>query len=60
MGRIAVLTSERDEAKARCRELSARLTLSDREKEVLRGEDDGCVRVGMLHPIVERVFGGVL
>jgi len=34
-----------------------RLHLSDQERKILSGHEDGCVRVGELWPILRRVFG---
>ncbi len=43
-------------AKGMLEELRERLTLSDRERKVLDGEGDGCIRISELRPILRRVF----
>ena len=37
--------------------LIERLTLTDHEKAVLKGDGDGCIRSGAALPIFRRVFG---
>ena len=55
--RVAELETQLEAAGERLAELQDRLTLSDAERAVLEGHDDGCVRVAELHPILTRVFG---
>jgi hypothetical protein len=45
------------QAEQQLRDYADRLTLSDKEREVLGGHDDGCIRIGEIRPILRRVFG---
>lgn len=38
-------------------ELAANVQLSDREREILAGRNDGQIPIGMARPIFRRVFG---
>lgn len=55
--RIAELQAQLASAEAQIRDLQQRLALSEQEREVLRGQPDGCIRIGELRPILRRVFG---
>jgi hypothetical protein len=55
--RVAELQQQLEATQRNFRELSERLTLSEHERKVLEGHEDGCVRVNELYPIIRRVFG---
>ncbi len=55
--RIAELQQELTAAVEKNRELLERLTLTQKEREILHGHEDGCVRLGDLRPILRRIFG---
>ncbi len=55
--RIADLEAQLTSAAQQLQEIHERLKLSDHERAVLKGRDDGCVRVGELWPILNRIFG---
>jgi hypothetical protein len=55
--RIQELQEQLSATQQKLHELQDRLTLSDQERAVLEGESDGCIRVGDLRPIVDRILG---
>jgi len=54
---LSALQKRVETAELRLQEYVQRLTLSDEERDVLAGREDGCIRIGELRPIVRRVFG---
>ncbi len=54
---IAELQAQLARMEQENRQLAERLTLSDDERKILAGHEDGCVRVRELRPILRRIFG---
>lgn len=52
----AELSEQLAAAKQMIEQLYERLTLSDKEHAILKGQADGCIRIGELAPILKRVF----
>lgn len=55
--RVADLEERLRIAEGKYNELVASLELSDRERAILAGRDDGTIPVGEVRPILVRVFG---
>ncbi len=58
--RLADLEERLLVAEKKYNELADVLKLSEREREILDGREDGTIPVGLVRPILRRVFGSQL
>jgi hypothetical protein len=55
--RLADLEERLRIAESKYDELAGGLQLNDREREILEGREDGTIPLGLVRPILRRVFG---